>query len=74
MSQSQVHPKLLISQSKFSGPRKFTLRYLQLEITELKEKQNLKKFQTLFFEISVFEISRVDCISKVDVSHYCLEM
>ena len=28
----------------------------------------------LFFEISVFEISRVDCISKVDISHYCLEM
>ena len=24
---SEVHPKLLISQSKFSGPRKFTLRY-----------------------------------------------
>ena len=23
----EVHPKLLISQSKFSGPRKFTLRY-----------------------------------------------
>ena len=23
----KVHPKLLISQSKFSGPRKFTLRY-----------------------------------------------
>ena len=23
----KVHPKLLVSQSKFSGPRKFTLRY-----------------------------------------------
>ena len=23
----EVYPKLLISQSKFSGPRKFTLRY-----------------------------------------------
>ena len=27
--QSQVHLKLLISQSKFSGTRKFTLRYQQ---------------------------------------------
>ena len=27
ISQSQVHLKLLIYQSKFSGPRKFTLRY-----------------------------------------------
>ena len=29
----KVHPKLLISQSKFSGLRKFTLRYQYLEIT-----------------------------------------
>ena len=29
----QIHPKLLISGSKFSGPRKFTLRYQQFEIT-----------------------------------------
>ena len=29
----KIYPKLLISQSKFSGPRKFTLRYQQFEIT-----------------------------------------
>ena len=28
----EVHPKLMISQSKFSSPRKFTLRYQQFEI------------------------------------------
>ena len=27
ISQSKIYPKLLISQSKFSGSRKFTLRY-----------------------------------------------
>ena len=28
----EVHTKLLMSQSKFSGPRKFTLRYQKFEI------------------------------------------
>ena len=28
----KVHPKLLISQNKFSGPRKFILRYQEFEI------------------------------------------
>ena len=28
----EVHPKLLISQSKFSGPRKYTLRYQWFEL------------------------------------------
>ena len=31
----KVHSKLLISESKFSDPRKFTLRYHQFEITEI---------------------------------------
>ena len=31
ISQSQNRPKLLISQSNFSGPRKFTLRYQWFE-------------------------------------------
>ena len=31
----KVHAKLLISQSKFSGPRKFTLRYQWFEISEI---------------------------------------
>ena len=29
----KIHSKLLISQNEFSGPRKFTLRYQQDEIT-----------------------------------------
>ena len=33
-----VYSKLLISQSKFSGPRKFTLRYQQFEIKGLELK------------------------------------
>ena len=31
----KVYPKLLIAQSKFSSPRKFTLRYQQFEIKEV---------------------------------------
>ena len=36
----KVHPKLLISQSKFSGPRKFTLRYQLFEISEFGDKRS----------------------------------
>ena len=32
ISKTKIHPKLLIFQSKFSVPRKLTLRYLQCEI------------------------------------------
>ena len=31
----KIHPKLLVSQSKFSDPRKFTLRYQQFDVTEI---------------------------------------
>ena len=60
-----VHLKLLVSQSKISGPRKFTLRHQYFEKYEVK---NVRKMGSLFeplfnfkgyFEISMFEIMRV---------------
>ena len=57
-----------MSQSKFSGPRKFTLRYQQFEITvvEMKrETENVLKFFSLILEGTLryhCEISRNDCI------------
>ena len=35
ISKSKFFPKLLMSQSKFSGPRKFTLRYQQFEVNRV---------------------------------------
>ena len=65
----EVHLKILMSQSKFTGPSKFTLRYRQCKITDLSwnVKKNRKCVWTIFFdireyfEISVFEITRVNC-------------
>ena len=64
--------KLLISQSKFSGHRKFTLRYKKFETkgAEMKIK-NRKCIQIIFsdireyFEISMSEISRFDLIFAI---------
>ena len=58
----------LISQSKVSGLRKFSFRYQQFQITEVEMQRKRIYGQTIFFdireyfEISVFEIWRVDCI------------
>ena len=62
--------KLPISQSKFSGPRKFTLRYQDFEITRV---DILRKYEMCIhymyilqykrnFEILVFETSNINCI------------
>ena len=57
-----------MSQSKFSGPRKFTLRYQQFEITVVEMKrgiENMLKFYSLIFKGTLryqYEISRNDCI------------
>ena len=46
----EVYPKLLISQSKFSGPRKFTLRYHHFEIKgfEVKIKYEIVQLYSFF--------------------------
>ena len=62
-----VHVKLRISQSKFYGPRKYTLRYHWFDIKGIEiDVENVS--QTMFFdvggyfEITVYEISIFDCI------------
>ena len=42
----EVYPKLLISQSKFSGPRKFTLRY-QYYVIKVKILRKIKNVSEL---------------------------
>ena len=39
---AEVNLQLLISRSKFSGPRKFTLRYQKLEITGAEMQREIK--------------------------------
>ena len=58
----EVPSKQLISQSKFSGPRKFTLRYQKFELKDRKIIQTSFFYLRRYFEISVFGISRADCM------------
>ena len=61
-SQLSISQSQCLSQSKFSGTRKFTLRYQQFELTG--EKRSGKCAQTIFsdlrgyFEISIIKIIR----------------
>ena len=43
----EVHLKLLISQCKFSGPRKFTLRYQKFEISRVEMQGNIQSVPKL---------------------------
>ena len=65
----EVHPKLLISQSKFSGPRKFTLRYQLFAMKGVVMKIKMRTVSQIilfdtkdYFEKLVFVIWRVDCL------------
>ena len=58
----------MISQSKFSGPRKFTLKYQKFELKGVEMQREKRNVPTILFdirdlEISVFEISRFDCVA-----------
>ena len=66
----KVHPKLLTSQSKFSGNRKFTLRCQYFEIKQNEMKIKIENVSKLYFliQIPVSEISRVDCPSHLQPS------
>ena len=66
---AEVRPKLLISKSKISGSRKITLKYQYFEIKVVEMKIKIGRcVQTIFFdirgyfEISLFEVSRADCL------------
>ena len=50
ISQCESSYKLLVSHSKFSGPRIFTLRHQKFVIKE-REIENRKCIQTIFFDI-----------------------
>ena len=56
----KVHLKLLISQSKFSGTRKFTLRY---QLFEIKGNEYVNKNRSV--QIKYFDI-------KINLRHQCL--
>ena len=48
-----LHSKLLISQSKFSGPRKFTLRYQYFGIKETEMKIKIGHVQTVYSKLLI---------------------
>ena len=50
----EIHHKRLISQSKFSGPRKFTFRYQLFEIKGVGMERKIEKIVlTVFFDMRI---------------------